>query len=230
MVWQKVAIAAGANLVGTLYQQRQARKRANEQMGFQERMSNTAYQRAVKDMRAAGINPIMASKLGGASTPTGAMAPTPDFSNIGTKGLQAMATARQMQLTKAQTTNTNEQAKVHSTTADYNSARTLVEEQKAKTEQLIQQEKRANIEGKKIANTLALQEQEYFKKLGYPPKVLQAKWQNIAGTFVWENLTDQNKQQLVIAINKFATSSVENTKKFMNDPVGTMMNIMKGMF
>lgn len=41
---------------------------------WQEMMSNTQYQRAMADMKKAGLNPILAYRQGGAGTPSGATA------------------------------------------------------------------------------------------------------------------------------------------------------------
>lgn len=52
---------------------------ARENRDWQERMANTAHQREVQDLQAAGLNPILSVSRGGAVTPSGAS--TPDLKN-----------------------------------------------------------------------------------------------------------------------------------------------------
>lgn len=98
MVWSALpavgkaaAISGGLGLLGSAGSMVASAKQAKAQMDFQERMSNTAYQRAAKDLEAAGLNRILA--LGSpASTPGGAMGQVPDFGNALTGGMNAAST------------------------------------------------------------------------------------------------------------------------------------------
>lgn len=107
----KIASAALGPIIGGAFsaygahQQNNAGQAASrEMMDFQERMSSTAYQRAMADMRSAGLNPILAYQQGGASTPAGASyTPQNEFAGLGNAFGQATSSALDAWRTSADT-------------------------------------------------------------------------------------------------------------------------------
>ena len=108
-------LTAGASLVGGLlgFEGQEQTNQANSaqsaaQMEFQERMSNTSYQRAVADMQKAGLNPMLAYSQGGATTPGGSQAV---MGNSAAAGVASAQAAIQQSLTRAQVDNTEANTK-----------------------------------------------------------------------------------------------------------------------
>jgi len=101
---------------------------SREQTAFQERMSNTAVQRAMKDYRAAGLNPMIAG-MNPASTPSGSLTQVENEREGIGRGVagasSAAANAMQVNLVKAQTEATRAQAAASAAQA----AKTTVETQ-----------------------------------------------------------------------------------------------------
>ncbi len=77
---------AGMGLGGAALTNKYNRAATQKQMMFQLAMSNTQMQRRVQDLKAAGLNPMLAYMSGGASSPQGGAIGAPNFGEAMVKG------------------------------------------------------------------------------------------------------------------------------------------------
>lgn len=93
--------AVGGDILGSVVSGVFNARQADKNRDFQAAMSGTAHQREVKDLKAAGLNPILSANLGGSSSPAGATASMAPSSPGSTATTARLATAQMEQIKSA---------------------------------------------------------------------------------------------------------------------------------
>ena len=142
-MWGAIA-SIGASIGSTLLGNHSAKKEAQRNRDWQEEMSNTSIQRRMADLKAAGLNPLLAvqSASAGASTPSGAQADIKHFDPTTiTTVMNGLASAK---LTQAQAKAQEQENSIFETKARILKAQADMEEKKLITEEINQQIMKTN--------------------------------------------------------------------------------------
>lgn len=106
-------ISAGSSLIGGVFQNSSAERIASDTNSTSVELANTAHQREVKDLTAAGLNPILSARSGGSATPPIASAPVTNVANNAVSSALQSATIRsQLENIAADTEAKRENAKL----------------------------------------------------------------------------------------------------------------------
>lgn len=165
--WGFSGIDYGGSYVMKRANEREAKDAFRRETDFAERMSNTAWQRGVADMKAAGLNPMLAYSQGPASSPS-PDAPVASIRSVGGGGnvnMQYQTAAQTEKIlaeadrARAEANNVREQTPTHAVTRD------SLRQNIAQSQQAIEKMQQEIRESAQRTRTSAAAEQEHAQRV-----------------------------------------------------------------
>jgi hypothetical protein len=174
-------LAAGGDLLGGLFGSSSAKSRQEDAQAFSADQFSRRYQITTADMKAAGLNPMLAYSQGPGTSPSSSAASASSFGNPGSAGVAAFNAATQAQMSSAQIDNLTAQTRKTNAEADVAEA-TGMERARAEINNILSSTG-VNLEtqGKLVAET---------EKLGQ--ELLNLKSQRDQIEAIIKNLKEQN--------------------------------------
>jgi len=158
-------IGGGMGMIGQTQANIANARQASAQMAFQREMSDTAHQREVKDLIAAGLNPILSAN-GGASTPGGASANmSNELQPLGEGVAQAVDKGMQLVKTRAETDAVRKSADKAGTDAEVNRLTYPILQQKLMTERATSSAAQLDVASKAVDMSVKLSHPHVYKYL-----------------------------------------------------------------